>query len=114
MIGLAQEQTAGGHQVSLLVQGRKAECDQVGIHEYFAMSNLGQVLERKGGLARAIRAGDDPANRLGVRSHTRRILPVSSSCIMPCLMSRVLSRRASSAAISASMVERMVAMAVCS
>ena len=27
------------------------------------------------------------------RAHTRRILPVSSSCIIPCLRRRVLSRR---------------------
>lgn len=29
----------------------------------------------------------------GGRSHTRRVLPVKSSCIMPCLTARVLSRR---------------------
>ena len=47
-------------------------------------------------------------------AHTNRILPVSSSCIMPCLMLRALASFASSAAISASMSLRMAAMAVCS
>ena len=46
--------------------------------------------------------------------HTSRILPVSSSCIIPCFSARVFSRRASSAASSASMSERTVAMAACS
>jgi hypothetical protein len=47
-------------------------------------------------------------------AHTRRVLPVRSSCIMPCLRRRVFSRRCSRAAISASMSERTAAMAVCS
>src|ERR1019366_9022160 len=47
-------------------------------------------------------------------AHTRRILPVSSSCIMPCLMHRALARLASSAAISESMSDRIAAMACCS
>src|SRR6266536_5019549 len=46
--------------------------------------------------------------------HMSRILPVSSSCIVPSLSMRVLASFASSEAISASMSERMVAMAVCS
>src|SRR5438874_147835 len=48
------------------------------------------------------------------RCHTSRVLPVSSSCIMPCLSARVLASRASRAASSASMSERTAAMAVCS
>ena len=62
--------------------------------------------------------GDDAVLRgafgLADVAHTSRILPVSSSCIMPCLMWRALASFASSAAISASMSERMAAMAVCS
>src|SRR5207249_12283637 len=62
--------------------------------------------------------GDDPVLRgaLGLAdgAHTRRILPVSSSCIMPCLSSRALASLASSAAIPASISERMAAMAACS
>src|SRR2546422_10764234 len=46
--------------------------------------------------------------------HTRRILPVNSSCIMPCLSWRALASFSSSAATSASMSVRIVAMAVCS
>src|SRR5215510_2108641 len=46
--------------------------------------------------------------------HTRRILPVSSSCIMPCLSWRALASFSSSAATSASMSVSMVVMAVCS
>ena len=45
---------------------------------------------------------------------TSRILPVSSSCIMPCLRARVLARLSSSAAISASMSESTAARADCS
>lgn len=54
--------------------------------------------------------------RYGFRKifHSRRILPVKSSCIMPCLSRRVLSHRCSRAASSASMSERTSAMAVCS
>src|SRR5947199_3112640 len=37
------------------------------------------------------------------RGHTRRVLPVSNSCIMPCLRARVLASRALRAASSASM-----------
>src|SRR6266516_6247206 len=51
---------------------------------------------------------------LSGRAHTSRILPVSSSCIIPCLSARVLSRRPSRAAISASMSESTAAMATCS
>ena len=62
--------------------------------------------------------GDDAVLRgafgLADVAHTRRILPVRSSCIMPCLSWRALASFASSAAISASMSERMAAMAVCS
>src|SRR5207249_9784554 len=57
-----------------------------------------------------LHAADEEAQRC----HTRRVLPVSSSCIMPCFRSRVLARRASRAATSASMSESAVAMAVCS
>ena len=46
--------------------------------------------------------------------HTRRVLPVSSSCIIACFRSRVLSRRASRAVSSASMSERTAAIALCS
>ena len=46
--------------------------------------------------------------------HTRRILPVSNSCIMACLRLRVLSRRSTSFESSASMSERTAAMADCS
>src|SRR5947209_20495436 len=48
------------------------------------------------------------------RCHTRRVLPVSSSCIMPCFSAWVLSRRASRAVISASMSKTTAAMATCS
>ena len=62
--------------------------------------------------------GDDAVLRgafgLADGAHTRRILPVRSSCIMPCLRLRALASFASSAAISASMSERIVAMAFCS
>ena len=47
-------------------------------------------------------------------AHINRILPVSSSCIMPCLMWRALASLVSNAAISVSMSLRMAAMAVCS
>ena len=47
-------------------------------------------------------------------AHINRILPVSSSCIMPCLIWRALASLASNAAISASMSLRIAAMAVCS
>src|SRR5208337_2357439 len=47
-------------------------------------------------------------------AHTRRVLPVSSSRIMPCLRSRVLASRCSNAASSASMSDSTSAMAVCS
>src|SRR5262249_62053601 len=46
--------------------------------------------------------------------HTRRVLPVNSSCIMPCLSWRALASFSSSAAISASMSLRMMAIVVCS
>src|SRR5690554_138942 len=47
-------------------------------------------------------------------THTRRVLPVSSSCIMPCFSSAVLLRRCSRAWISVSMSESTAAMASCS
>lgn len=62
----------------------------------------------------AFGAGDDPRGRWIAPVHTRRILPVSSSCIMPCLINCVLASLASSAAISASISERIVVMATCS
>src|SRR5438874_2493665 len=46
--------------------------------------------------------------------HLSRILPVSSSCIMPCLSWCALASLDFSAAISASISDRMAAMAVCS
>ena len=47
-------------------------------------------------------------------AHINRLLPVSSSCIMPFLIWRALASLASSAAISASMSLRMAAIAICS
>src|SRR5690554_1557571 len=47
-------------------------------------------------------------------THTRRVLPVSSSCIMPCFSSAVLLRRCSRAWISVSMSESTAAIACCS
>src|SRR5690554_5914773 len=46
--------------------------------------------------------------------HTSRVLPVSSSCIMPCFSSAVLLRRCSRAWISVSISESTVAIAFCS
>src|SRR5690554_3034830 len=50
----------------------------------------------------------------GLVTHTRRVLPVSSSCIMPCFSSAVLLRRCSRAWISVSMSESTAAIACCS
>src|ERR1022692_163100 len=62
--------------------------------------------------------GDDTVLRgaLGLAdgAHSRRILPVRSSCIMPCLIWRAFASLASSAAISASMSKRTLPMAACS
>ena len=55
-----------------------------------------------------------PSSASSFAIHSKRILPVSSSCIMPCLIWRTLARRDSSAASSASMSLRTVATAICS
>ena len=47
-------------------------------------------------------------------AHTRRVLPVNSSCIIPCLRARVLSRRAWRAVSSASMSPSTSEIAACS
>ena len=46
--------------------------------------------------------------------HTSRILPVSSSCIIPCLICRALASFVSSMAISVSISDKVVAIASCS
>ena len=66
---------------------------------------------RGGGRLCRPRQGEADPTSLADSAHTRRILPLSSSCIMPCLRLRALASFTSKETISASMSERTVAMA---
>lgn len=81
VLDFVQEQTAGGCQVLFRRQRRQAGGDQIGVGETPAARHRWQVLQREGGFARAVGAGDYPAGGNGSLPRSPKIIRSTSALV---------------------------------